>query len=569
MTKRTRWIVAIGTGTVLLVLGALIIGRGPTKSAYTLAVVRKMDLVEKASVTGRVVAAENLDLAFEKSGKVERVATAVGDVVRAGQVLVALDRAELDAQFAQATASVDSARAGLTQFEQALAREQVGLAELERGTRSEELAVAASAVRSAEQAATDAIENVSVVEEKARVDLQNLYDGVSDIITDAVAKGDDTLSKQVDEMFDNDASSHPTVTFSTNPQSAINAEAGRVTAGEALAALKELTRTAPPPPTALEWAGRSLSKIEALVAALTDAVNAATNLTLTTRATYASNLNTARTNLNAVTAAINRQQQLIRQQEAVNQSALASSHARRNDADGALTQAQANLALKVAGSSSEQISAQMAKVKQAEANRTSQVAAVKEAEARQLQVDAQLRQRVLLSPIDGQVTRQDARVGEIIAANTPIATVVSSGTLNIEAHVAEADIAKVHTGAEASVTLDAYPSGVVFRARVVSVDPSGVIIDGVATYKTTLTFADRDERVKPGMTANVDIVSGKSIGALAVPARAIIKRDGKYFLKRSRAGTIDEIEVSTGLTDSSGNVEILDGVHEGDTIIIS
>ena len=63
------------------------------------------------------------------------------------------------------------------------------------------------------------------------------------------------------------------------------------------------------------------------------------------------------------------------------------------------------------------------------------------------------------------------------------------------------------------------------------VDPAETIIDGVATYKTTLQFTDEDVRIKSGMTANVDITGLEKKDVLAVPQRAVFARAGHRFVK--------------------------------------
>ncbi len=545
----------------LLVVGGALYTRRPKEPTYTTAIVKKMDLIAKTLVTGRVTPAQALDLAFEKVGRVDQVIVEVGSHVKSGDVLVRLDTRELEAQLAQAQAAGESARAQLLQYEHAQEREQTILSELERGTRPEELAIAKTNVSAAQKALDDAAADLEQAKEKGRVALQNLTDGIADILRDSLVKADDALTKQIDELFDNDESSRPTVTFATSGQLATNAQSQRVISAAALAALKQERELQP--------ALNQLSPIATLLDTVNEAVVVATNLTLSTRASYKANINTARTNLNAATAAINKQTQLIASQTEENQRLLLSAQARRNDAQAALERAGAELALKVAGPTKETLGAQQAKLEQAQASVEAQAALVKQAEARRDEVAAQISLRALISSISGVVTKVNGKAGEIVSAGVPVVSLASTGVFQIESRVPEADIAGVTVGALANVTLDAYPSEVIFAARVISIDPAETIVDGVATYTTTLELSKEDARIKSGMTANLEILGSSRTNVLTLPSRAIGHDGGAAKVRRIRGKEEQIVEVKTGLTDSDGNVEILEGLSEGDTVIVS
>ena len=106
-------------------------------------------IISRLSATGQVVAAETVDLGFQRGGTIRTVNVAVGDRVSAGQVLATLSSADVSAQRAQAQAAV--------------AAQQAQLASLKTGTRSEELDAArkalAAALTSGYSTADDAIHN--------------------------------------------------------------------------------------------------------------------------------------------------------------------------------------------------------------------------------------------------------------------------------------------------------------------------------------------------------------------------------------------------------------------------
>lgn len=555
------------------VIGSYIYFGGDSALAYDFIVAEKRDLVQDVSVTGRVKPAESVDLAFEKSGKVALVTANISDKVRPGQILVTLENSELLAELSQAEAGVESAEAQLKQYQASVETEQASLAELEQGTRPEEIQIAETKVSNAQNSVEDAELNLNNVQSKASNDLVNVYGDTMDILNDAYTKADNALHAQIDEMFNNDDGSSPKLTFIvTNSQAEIDVELQRFIAGNELEDFKvELdtfsTSDFPSLDQALVNAEGHLVIIRDFLNRLGDAINSSAGISSSTVSIYKSNLNVARVNVNTVISNSNNQEQIIATQKEINQSSVTTAEAQVNDAQYALLSAETELTLKKAGSTLEQITAQKAQVEQAEANVTSQEAQIKQTKANVQNIEARLSKTIVYSPINGIITTQDAKVGEIVSANTIIVSLISEAKFEIEANVPEADIAKVSVGNTSLVTLDAYGRDVVFEAKVVAIDPAETIVDGVATYKVTFQFTKEDERVKSGMTANIDIASDRRVNVIAVPQRSIIRKNGDKFVRILNSEDFEEVKVETGLRGSDGNIEIIKGVNDGDKVI--
>lgn len=197
-----------------------------------------------------------------------------------------------------------------------------------------------------------------------------------------------------------------------------------------------------------------------------------------------------------------------------------------------------------------------------------QQAAVASAQAVVAQYQAQIAQTVIRAPFDGQITVQDAKVGQIASPSTPLVSMISSSNYEIDTYVPEADIAKVQLNDIASITLDAYGNDVVFQAKVFSIDPAETVVEGVSTYKTKLSFITNDSRVKSGMTANIDIVTEQKDNTIVVPQRIVVtKTDGKYVNVLDANGTVEDRAVTTGDIDENGNIEITSGLSAGDKVV--
>ncbi len=219
------------------------------------------------------------------------------------------------------------------------------------------------------------------------------------------------------------------------------------------------------------------------------------------------------------------------------------------NARNALEVSERQLALKQSGSRSEVVAAQEAVVRQYE---------------------AKLAKTVLRAPFNGIVTAIDVELGELAPANQKVAGLMSANTFEVKAQVPEVEIAKIAVGNTATITLDAYGTGVSFPATVSEVEPAETVVGGVPTYTTTLTFTQEDPRIRSGMTANITITGAERPNTLAIPASALSLHDGNRIVKipaRNKDG-FTERTVTTGIFGSDGSVEILSGLSEDETVLV-
>ncbi len=202
-------------------------------------------------------------------------------------------------------------------------------------------------------------------------------------------------------------------------------------------------------------------------------------------------------------------------------------------------------------------------------------------------LQAQINKRVIVAPLSGIVAEINGEIGEISSSGKPTLSLISNSKYEIEAQIPEADIANVKVGNEAAVTTDAYGPDISWTAKVIQIYPSEQMIDGVATYKAVLQFVKNDDRIKSGMTANTDIVSAKKDGVLAIPQRAVIRKNGRKFVKvlvekkddsikqfadmtsvfENKKEAVYEVPVETGIKGSDGKIEIVSGLKAGEKII--
>jgi multidrug efflux pump subunit AcrA (membrane-fusion protein) len=301
-------------------------------------------------------------------------------------------------------------------------------------------------------------------------------------LSDAFTKSDDAIRNKVDQFFNNPKSSNPALTFVlADGQLKNDIEWGRYNAEIILVEWKPLVDNLINGTNfeyAISSSNSNLNSIKLLLDKIALGVNSLTpsaSLSQTTIDTYKSSVSTARTNVNLAI------------------SNLSSAYQNYRSAKSNLDLQENHLVLKKAGVVPEQVAAQEAQVEKMKADINT--------------YNAQLAQTILRSPIDGLLTKQEAKMGEIVSANLIVASVISDDQYEIEVNVPEADIAKISIGNSAKITLDAFGSGVIFNAHVVSINPAETLIEGIATYKTTLQFDKKEDLIKSGMTANIDILA--------------------------------------------------------------
>lgn len=526
--KRPRYIILIIV--VILAGWGLWLWLFPAPKTYELVEVVQGEIVQQVSVTGKIKSADSVDLAFERGGKIASIAVKVGDKVTAGQRLAVLSNSDIVAQLAQAQASLD--------------KEIVKLAELKSGTRSEELRIAETAVANAERTLTD-------VKSKAETDLNNYYDDVKDILNDAYIKADDAVNKQTDELFTNDNSSDPRLSFYSSSQATSDAEGKRQAAGTELARFKQELDSLLSDRASLDLAliksQAHLDKILDFLNSAGIAVNESTGLSATNLTNYKYYVNAGRTNVNTALSAISAQSQAIAAQKSTNQSNIST-------AQNTLATAKDQLALKLAGSTPDEIASQEAQIKYARANVQN--------------YEAMLSKTVIFSPLNGIIIKKEAEVGEIVAANVSVISVLSASKFEIEANISENEIAKIALGDPVAMTLDALGSTEKFTGKIVAIDPAETVVSGVIYYKTTSVFDADDSRIKSGMTVNMDIQTDKKTGVLTLPYYVVQSRNEEKYVQILVNGQAVERIVKTGL-EGETMIEITEGLREGEKVIVT
>lgn len=206
--------------------------------------------------------------------------------------------------------------------------------------------------------------------------------------------------------------------------------------------------------------------------------------------------------------------------------------------------------------------------------RRAKVLASEKARADVEAVRAEFGERVLRAPFDGEVTQVLTRLGETVVAGEVVLRLVNTAVAKepffLEAEIPESDVAKVAIGMQAAVTFDAFTNDEIFAAEVQAIEPSATVEQDVVSYTGTFALVHMaDQRLRDGMTATIDIETGRRDDVLMLPFRALIRENGVYSVEVRDGQEFVKRTVKIGLEGDEGEVEIVSGLQAGDVVKLS
>lgn len=499
---------------VVIVGGVMYLRSKQGQTQYTTETVKRQDLRQTVAVTGTVEAAEEVKLNFKALGRLTRVAVKVGQKVKTGDYLASLDTRDAQAAVLSAQASLKSAQAALDK--------------LNAGAQTEDVAVTQATVESAKTTLANARESLVNTQSSQAQAVANAWAQLVALAPTAIAgkSNTSTATLSISGTYNDSAKGVYVIKLENSSTLAYS-----LTGLETLIGLEGSRST----PTAFGTRGLKLqfSSTGTLSTGDTWEVeipNTSSSSYATYKATYDAALTTQKQQVDAAEAAV-------------------------RTAEQSLAQTQAQLAYK-------QAPARPYDIQSAEA-------AVDSARASLIRAQADLADRTITAPVVGVITQVNYEVGETTSLTLPVVVLLAEGNHEIKVQVPEADIAKLKEGQLTDITLDAFGSADHFSGHISFIDPASNEIQDVVYYKVTVLFDANDERIKPGMTANVDVAAAERQQVLVVPLRAIKYESGKAYSEVLVGTESQRRPVEIGLKGDDGLVEIISGLAEGELIVIS
>ena len=187
-------------------------------------------------------------------------------------------------------------------------------------------------------------------------------------------------------------------------------------------------------------------------------------------------------------------------------------------------------------------------------------------EARLQELQFNLQNTVVTSPVDGFVGKRNVDPGAMVNTNTAIASVVEISRLKLVVNVVEKDLRMVTAGDVGVVEVDAYP-GEKFNGRIARVAP--VLDPATRTAPIEIEIPNGDNRLKPGMYARISLTVEERKNTLLAPKSAVIdfeNKRGVWVPNEERRAQF--VPVTLGI-EGPEQIEIVSGLKEGDRFVVA
>lgn len=546
MTKKLIVIIAL-LGVVSLGVGGYFLFFQSKDSSYRTVEVKKADVAEKVQVTSEVVPDQEINLQFQVGGVIKEIVHNTGEKIGEGDLIVSLQQDDYQAEVLEAEASFNKAKAELDK--------------LVAGASEEEIQVYQRAVESAqadlESAQIDLNKEKAELEEtreQAENNLQSGYEDALSVMNSAVTKVETAL---------NDVDAITRAYFNSADQVGISFQWAKQNIVRSLEEMETSVDQAviddyQSIDSALIVCERELDSVFEQLKTARSLCEEPAYRNVVTEADKTS-LDNHKTYINTVYGDVIDARQTISSTRLSKNSEVNSSERAVLSAQQAVQTAQAKL---------NKAQAELDKIEAPPSEEEVEMAQAEVERSRALWQKAlnNLAKAELVSPCRGLVSEVEKERGESITTDEKAASVICEGGFQVETDIPETEIGGVEKGKSAIIKIDAFP-GKEYEGKVVEVEPAETVIQGVVYYKTKLVFEGGGERVRPGMTAEVDIIIDSEKDVLVIPKRAVQERGNEEFVRVVEAGEIKEKEVETGLEDMEGGVEVVSGLSSGEKVI--
>lgn len=167
------------------------------------------------------------------------------------------------------------------------------------------------------------------------------------------------------------------------------------------------------------------------------------------------------------------------------------------------------------------------------------------------------------APFDGVIATLTGKVGE--SSGSSIGTIITNQKV-VTVSLNEVDIASLSLSQKVFLTFDAI-NNLKINGEVVEIDSVGTVSSGVVNYNVKIALNENDERVKAGMSANVEIITNSKQNILTILSSAVKTKNGNSYVEiLAEDGSAKRKQVEIGISDDT-LTEIISGLNEGDKVI--
>lgn len=237
----------------------------------------------------------------------------------------------------------------------------------------------------------------------------------------------------------------------------------------------------------------------------------------------------------------------------------------------------AQLASAQAEASLDRLSRERARrLRQGEANAQADLdaaeARAQESGATVARLEATIAKMTIRAPFDGRIAIRQVELGQVVSPGSPVASVQSVSPILADFWLPQRALAKLVLGQRARVRTDTFPDAV-WDGEITTINPE--VDPATRNVRVRATFPNRDGRLRPGMFANVEVVSSESQTVLTIPTTAVIFApygDSVFAIQLSKDKTGKATAVARQKFVRTGEhrgdlVAVISGLEAGETVV--
>jgi HlyD family secretion protein len=548
MKKKYKNFLFIIIALIVIIILWLVFKENKPKEEYSTVNVSFGPLIQTVSEIGTIEPVQEVSLNFLNNGKISDVYVKVGDEVKSGTPLVALEKESLELKKLEARAGLEIAEANLSKILAGASNESVAvsLSEIEQAKSNENAARAdlkqikeavAENIKQAEKALFDLESNLpetqtsqeqaiysaqialNNAEKLGQTAVDNSRDSVLLILDDKVLIGEVALDNLKTILEDKDVEN---VLGVKNISTLTNTKNSRLAALNLISRIEETILQAKDS-RSLTDINQAGSLIKDFLLKVNQSLNYAYSMleaTITSADfsqieldSYKSLVNSQSTLVSSATSAVDNSLQSFYTAKINYDTSVATAEENLRQAqvalDSAISSARNNLN-NIILSSDQQVSAAQSRLDstvkavdlaQARLNNISAPAReqdislaeaqVNQARAALANIEDQLANSIIIAPLSGVITQVNYSVGEQFGiSGQPVVKMLADSNFEIEVDVSESDINKIKIGDKAGITLDAFSDDIIIPGVVSFIEPAQTLIQGVVYYKVKISFSD-------------------------------------------------------------------------------
>ena len=527
---------------------------------FSVAIAEISDITEKVSVTGSLVPLQRIDLEPKTQQEVKEILVEVSDKIKEGELLIQLDKKDALIQIDKSKASLNSVNQEINLLETKLKNAGQDLEEIKQ-TVAKNANKAETSLKEAKTNLATKQQNLEDVEEVESNELEQSYEDALVVLRETYLQAGNVYwaveSIQRTYFYQNDQEGcrvrkeeRQIELGKENIYSVLEIAQGTGSSDDIDKALSETELK-------LNEIYQSLSVIREICGQAYYHTVADADKTI---------LDTQKSNIDTAISDLISAKQDIESQEISGRKNVNSAQATLDIAQSQLDSSSSSLSY-IETQGQQQITQAQSKIEQLEQELSLKELNVETSKVNLAQAQKGLEDTSIKAPMAGTITQVNIERGETAKLGVVVISMIPEDKYKIEVDVSEVNIGKIKKSGLAKIEFDAFPDEL-YQGQVDKIYPAEIVKEGVIYYRVEVLLNEYLKKLKPGFTANLDIIIGQRENVITVPYVAVKEDEqGKYVKIVEDDEIKEERRVEIGL-GSDTRIEIKEGLEQGEKVVL-